>query len=378
MSTATATSPASSTPVGALPSEGGAAPPQSPQANAADLVGQATDARTGQVDTKALGRWVADAARRDLAAASQAQAAIEQHLLASGRVGDVARFNQDVVQAASNPLPTPGGLAGAGQGMLQQGSQLLVDNPILVKRWESTTSRWTGQGGFTSGLQDLLARNGIEFTPGQVHAAPPGSVGRGQGVPVQIANNTNGRLAEDAVRDRYSAAGLLVEPGHVTRPDGQRVIDVVAHQPADDTRMAQRIEIESKVGRRGPTAFVRNQVAQDAADLARNQGIRQAGRALEGVGKVARPVGLVLDVIEVGQAFRADGNQIGAATGRAASGVAGGALGGWGGATAGAAIGTMILPGVGTVVGGLIGGIAGALGGDAAGRGLFDTVKSWF
>ena len=43
-----------------------------------------------------------------------------------------------------------------------------------------------------------------------------------------------------------------------------------------------------------------------------------------------------------------------------------------------AAIGTMILPGVGTVVGGIIGGIAGAMGGDAAGRGLFDTVKSWF
>ena len=119
-------------------------------------------------------------------------------------------------------------------------------------------------------------------------------------------------------------------------------------------------------------------MANDVAALEANRGVRGAGQLLENVGKVARPVGVVLDAISLTQAYQADGNRIGENTGRTASGIAGGALGGWGGAAAGAAIGTAIFPGVGTVVGGVIGGIAGACGGDAAGRGIFDTVKGWF
>ncbi|HSI59249.1 MAG TPA: hypothetical protein VLA16_16930 [Ideonella sp.] len=377
MNTAVASSASADTAVRSAAAQDGA-PPRSPQEQAADLVGQATDPRTGRLDTRTLGGWVADAARRDPAAAAQAHAAIEQHLLDSGRPGDLSRFNQDVVAAASQSVPGPAGLAGAGQGMLQRGTQLLVDNPILVKRWENTPSAWTHKSGFSSGLQDLLARHGIEFDPNSVNPVPPGSITKTPGVPVQQANNLNGQLAEQAIRDRYQAAGLAVEPGPVARADGARVVDVVVHKPANDPRMHERIEIESKVGYRTSGSFIRNQIANDAADLASNRGIRQAGQVLEGAGKVLRPVGLVLDAIEVGQAFRADGNRVGEGTARAASGVAGGALGGWGGAVGGAAIGTMIMPGVGTVVGGIIGGIAGAMGGDAAGRGLFDTVKSWF
>jgi hypothetical protein len=352
--------------------------PEDPLAQAAAVIRQATDPHTGQLDTRSLGSWVADAARRDPAAASHAYAAIEAQLMASGRVGDVAHFNQDVVSASSSSVSPPGGLFGAGQGMLQQGGKLLVDNPILVKQWESTMSRWTGNGGFTDGLQQLLTRNGIQFDPNSSNPVPPGSIGKGQGVTFNSANNTNAGLAEEAIRDRYRAAGMRVEPGPVPKLNGDRVVDVVVHQTANDPRMNTRIEIESKVGRRGPTEFIRNQIANDALDVARNRGVRNAALVLEDAGKVLRPVGLALDAIALGEAFHEDGNRIGQNTGRTASRIAGGALGGWGGAAAGAAIGTMIVPGVGTLIGGVIGGIGGAMGGDFVGRSVFDTVKSWF
>lgn len=348
----------------------------SPQAHARELIAQATDPRTGALDTQALGQWVADASRQDFDAASQAHAAIEAELTAQGRVGDLARFNADVVDAASNPLSTPGGLWAAGQGMLQAGTKLLVDNPILRKQWDSTTSAWTQKGGFTGGLRDLLTGAGIEHSQ-NVNGSPPGSLGPGSGVKREVANNTNGALARDAIADRWRAAGYDVRT-EVPANGGARRVDVVVDMPAADPRMSERLEIESKVGRTGLDTDIRRQVALDGDALRSNQALRRSGQVLEGVGKVARPVGLVLDVIEVGQAFRADGNQVGANTGRAASGVAGGALGGWGGAAAGAAIGTAIFPGVGTVIGGVIGGIGGAIGGDMAGRGLFDTVRSWF
>lgn len=358
---------------------GGASPPASARSNARELIGQATDQRTGTLDTQQLGRWVADASRQDFAAASEAHHAIESELVAQGRVGDLSRFNQDVVAAAADPSPglhPPGGLWAAGQGMLREGTRVLVENPILVKQWESTTSAWTTKGGFTSGLRDLLTTHGIRVEP-QVNPTPPGSLTRSSGVPVERANNINGSLARDAIADRWRSQGFDVQT-EVPANGGARRVDVVVDIPDADPRMNQRLEIESKVGRAGLDTDIRGQVALDAEALRANQALRRSGQILEGVGKVARPVGIALDVIQVGQAFRADGNQVGANTGRAVSGVAGGALGGWGGAAAGAAIGTAIFPGVGTVVGGIVGGIGGALAGDAAGRGLFDTVKSWF
>ncbi|HUG23530.1 hypothetical protein [Piscinibacter sp.] len=345
------------------------------QVHADQLISQATDPRTGHVDTRELGRWVADANRQDPEAAAQAHAAIEARLMQDSP-GDAARFNQDVVAAASDPLPTPGGLWAAGQSWMNTGGQVLVDNPILTKRWESTTSAWTGRGGFTSGLSDLLQAHGIEVGS-VVNPVPPGSVASTAGVPSAVANNTNGALARDAIADRWRAQGLDVQIEQ-PRNGGARRVDVVVDVPANDPRFNERIEIESKAGRTGLDGDIRAQAALDADALAGNRALRSSGQWLEGAGRVARPLGIVLDVIEVGQAFRADGNQVGANTGRAASGVAGGALGAWGGAAGGAAIGTMIFPGVGTVVGGVIGGIAGAIGGDAAGRGLFDTVKGWF
>jgi hypothetical protein len=347
-----------------------------PAASARAAIADTTDPHTGILDTDRLGGWVADAARQDFATAAQAHEAIENELVAQGRLDDLAAFNAAVVDAATNAVPGPAGLWGAGIGLQQAGTQLLVDNPILAKQWESTTSAWTGRGGFTAGLQQLLENHGIEVSP-QINAVPPGSVGPNAGVPSAVANNTNGALARDAIADRWRAAGLDVAT-EVPANGGARRVDVVVNVPNADPRLAQRIEIESKVGRTGLDGDVRAQAALDGQALAANRSVRGAGELLEGVGRVARPVGLVMDVIEVGQAFRADGHQVGAHTARAATGVAGGALGGWGGAAAGAAIGTAILPGVGTVIGGIVGGIGGALAGDAAGRGLFDTVRSWF
>ena len=210
---------------------------------AADVIGRATDPRTGVVDTQRLANWVVEARRSDPQAAETAHAAIEQHLLASGHPGDVAHYNQDVVQAARQSLlpdQAPGGLWAAGQGMLQQGSKLLIDNPILVKRWEATTSAWTGKGGFTRGLTELLTSNGIQV--GQtVHAPPPGSLGRTSGITSPVANNTNGALARDAIADRWRAAGAQVRT-EVPVLNGARVVDVVAEPPATDPRMRQRID----------------------------------------------------------------------------------------------------------------------------------------
>jgi len=348
----------------------------SPAASAREAIAAATDARTGALDASRLGGWVADAARQDFATGEAAYEAIENELVAQGRLGDLAAFNDAVADAASNAVPGPAGLPGAGQGLLQAGTQTLIDNPLLSKRWESTTSAWTGQGGFTSGLRDLLTQHGIDFNT-VPNAVPTGSLGPNAGQPSAVANNTNGALARDAIADTWRAAGYRAD---IEQPanGGARRVDVVVTVPNADPRLAERVDIESKVGRTGLDSDVRRQVALDAEALADNRALRGAGTLLENVGRVARPVGLVMDVIEVGQAFRADGHQVGAHTARAAAGVAGGAAGGWGGAMAGAAIGTALLPGVGTVIGGIIGGIGGALAGDAAGRGLFDTVRSWF
>lgn len=230
--------------------------------------------------------------------------------------------------------------------------------------------------GFTPGLTDLFRQNGIQFDA-TIRTPPAGSLSRSSGVKAAVANNVNGALARDAIANEWRAAGAQVRT-EVPVQGGARRVDVVVEPPASDPRMRQRIEIESKVGRTGLDSDIRGQVARDAEALKANRLLRGSGQVLEGVGKVARPVGLVLDAVSIGQAYQADGNRIGTNTGRTASGVAGGALGGWGGAAAGAAIGTAIFPGVGTVVGGIVGGIGGALAGDAAGRGIFDTVKGWF
>jgi hypothetical protein len=338
-----------------------------PAANARDLIHQATDDR-GHVDTRQLASWVRDASAHDMHAASEAYGAIEAQL----SLGDASRFNHDLTLADAPAV------AGIGVGIAAAGKATLVKNPILVKQWVSTTSAWTGKSGFQPKLQQLLESKGIQVDP-NVRAAPAGSQGRGSGVSSQVANNTNGALARDAIADEWRQQPGVRVRTEVPVQGGKRVVDVVVDQPAADPRMNRRIEIESKVGRQGTgKALIASQVENDAEALARNGAIRNGGRVLEGIGKVARPVGIALDAIQVGEAFHEDGDRIGVNTGRAASRVAGGALGGWGGAAAGAAIGTALCPGVGTVIGGVVGGVVGGLGGSAIAEKAFDTVKSWF
>lgn len=343
-----------------------------PAANAQALIHQATDSH-GHVDTRQLARWVDDAAGHDFEAASQAYAHIEQQLSPA----DASRFNHDIVtEAARSPLP--GGLAAAGQQMLHDGTKLLVDNPILAKRWVSTNSAWTKKGGFTEGLRNLLESHGIEVED-KVRLAPAGSLGKSSGVKVQVANNTNGALARDAIANDWRQKPGVQVATEVPTQGGARVVDVQAHEAAADPRMSKVTDIESKVGRysRGKQ-LVETQIANDAKALQANRVLRGSGEVLERVGKVARPIGLAIDAIQVGAAFHADGNRVGMQTGRAVSNVAGGALGGWGGAAAGAAIGTLICPGVGTAIGGIVGGIGGAIGGSEIAKAAFDKVASWF
>ncbi|PAX07912.1 hypothetical protein [Sphingomonas lenta] len=341
------------------------------------LVAQATDPRTGAVDTAALAAQVAQAARHDF---SRADAAFQQISaeLAQHSPAVAGEFERQVAEAArdgSNGVPGPT-VTGAAQGATAAGTRTLIDNPILSVQWEPTRSAWTGKVGFTPGLTQILDRNGLAINPPN-NVPPPGSVGRGSGHGVGTANNINGTAAETAIADRLRAQGFDVQTQVVVQ-DGQRRLDVVGTRTNADPRFNERVEVESKVGRTGPTPRTISEATLDGERLADNRTMRAAGRTLDTVGRVARPVGLVVDAIEVGGAFRADGGRVGENTGRAVSGLAGGAAGGYGGAVAGAAIGTAIFPGVGTVVGGIVGGALGALGGDAAGRGLFDSVKGWF
>lgn len=54
------------------------------------------------------------------------------------------------------------------------------------------------------------------------------------------------------------------------------------------------------------------------------------GQRLGKAGRIVRPLGIMLDSINVAQAFREGGNRIDVTTGRATSGLAGGAAGSWG------------------------------------------------
>ncbi|AWB45320.1 hypothetical protein DCC85_14530 [Paenibacillus sp. CAA11] len=116
---------------------------------------------------------------------------------------------------------------------------------------------------------------------------------------------------------------------------------------------------------------------------ATGKGLRKAGSGLKkaagGVwkglkwagkygGKVLKPLGTALDVVDIVKSKNAE--ERGEAIGSSA--------GGWGGAAMGGAIGTAIFPGVGTIIGGAVGGLLGSFGGSKLGKfigGLFSRKK---
>ncbi len=355
---------------------GAGATPSADSVNAVGLIAGVTNPATGEADTATLARQIADAAAQDPAKAGAAYQAVREQLrqrdpsLSQQLDSDVARAVSDVAK-------------GVAPGLNKAGAHVLTSNPILSKQWVSTQSAWTGKGGFTQGVRDLLDSHGIAVERG-VRPAPPGSLGPFSGVPQVRANNINGLLAEKRIADGYRSQGLEVRPQQPIQ-NGSRVVDVRVEQLAPDPRNNRTLDIESKVGRTSLDPDIRTQVAKDAQALAENGQARTLGGALETAGKVLRPVAVVADTVQLGQAFHQDGNKVGLNTGRAASGIAGG----WGGAIAGAegggalgaAVGSVV-PVVGTAVGGVAGavagGIGGAIGGDWAGRRLFDAIRSRF
>ena len=300
-----------------------------------------------------------------------------------------------VDRAASIASLAPDGLALTARGIESTGYRTQVDNPALSVQWESTRSATTGRGGFTTGARAKLEAAGIDVI-GTVNGIPAGSLGPYASPPTAAGNahNThNGDLARDQIAARFTAPNQRVTPEfrydanlHSVSPEvrnrnvrGDRNVDVqIDIEHPTDPRLNERIEIESKAFRVDAGSVGDSQLAHDAARLSRNGALRRAGTALEGFGRVARPVGIALDAAEVYSAFRADGDAVGINTARAGTSLVAGGAGGWSGATVGAAIGTAALPGVGTAVGAIVGGTIGAIAGSELAKGAFDTVRGWF
>lgn len=339
--------------------------------SAQQLIASVTNAQTGAIDTRALAVLVHDAGHQDFSKASQAYVDIES-TLAEQSPADAGRFTQDVKEQFQQPVP--GGIWAVGQAAVIYGGKVLELNPILEKRWESTVSPITGQGGFSKGLSDLLRDNGINGYDLKPRSVPPGSVDQSDPRSNGIKNNINGAAAERAIAAEYEARGYNVDT-QVSKQDGRRVVDVVADKAGSNAQHNIRVEVESKLGKVTLDGDVRRQIALDSQDLAQNRVARSAGNVLEGVGKVARPVGMIIDSVQLHSSYQADGNRVGDNTKRTASGIAGGAAFGAGGAWGFAAIGFSMGGPVGALIGGIIGGALGAWGGDAAGRAAYDAVS---
>jgi hypothetical protein len=339
--------------------------------SAGSMIAAATDPKTGAVDVDQMARAVAQAVPVSMDKASRAYQDISSSLAAHDPAA-AQRFDSAVVTAMHH---APDALAGVSRGASHAGSKLLVDNPILTKIWEPTTSPLTGKGGFSQPLEDMLKSHGIEVAP-RVNAAPAGGLTKSSGVPQSKANNVNGDLARDAIADRYRAQGAKVS-AEVPTNGGSRRVDVRADFAAKDPRYNTRVEVESKLGYTSNKPSVATQAAKDGESLAENAKLRGLGAGLETVGKVALPVAVAADAVQLGQAFHEDGNRIGKHTGEAASSVAGGWAGAETGAVVGAEVGSLGGP-VGTVVGGLVGGIAGSIAGSSLGKDAFNAISSIF
>lgn len=354
----------------------GSPPPPSSVATA--VVARATDPATGVIDTAKLAAWVADAAAQSPQAASAAHAAIEAEL----GLGDAGRFNADVRTAFAARQDEGGATYSATGAALApgvSGSRILTDNPILEVQWRSTTSPITRGSGFTGPLQRLLDNAGIR-SDFPVSPRPANGISvNGPGI-----STVNGNAARDALATQMQSSGeyrdvINERDGRIVRSTslGDRHVDIAARQDGPRPQHARIVEVESKLGRASASVATRLQVAKDAERIADNVRVRGIGTALEGIGRVARPIGIAIDAVQVGSAFRADGNTIGDNTQRAVGSLAGGAAGAWGGAQAGAAIGSFGGP-AGTIIGGVAGAAVGGIVGSGVGEKAVDWVKGWF
>ena len=348
-----------------------------PPGSASELIRQATDSRTGVVDTRKLAGWIADAAQHDFDSASQAYEQVDAELSRSDPA-TAGHFSRDVAEAfsaqggsesghSSTATAYTGPLWAAGSAVTDVGKTVLRNNPVLQVRWISTPNA-AQEVGFTSGLRELLTSNGIKYQdyPSITTLNPSNS---------PRYRTYNGNQARDAIASRYQAQGYTVRR-EVTentplqtpqRPTGERHVDVSATKAGPTPETGTRVDVESKLGRAGLDGETRLQVAKDAWRLEQNVSVRRLGSTLEVAGKVLKPVGVAVDALQIAAAVREDGGKFGAHAQKTTAEVAGGAAGGWAGAetgaAAGAAIGTLIAPGVGTAIGGVIGGLLGGFGG---------------
>jgi hypothetical protein len=344
--------------------------------SAAGLIRQATDSRTGVVDTRQLASWVADAAKHDFNSASSAYQQVDAELSRTDPA-TAGHFSRDVADAfaaqssqqgaASSAMGYSAPLWVAGNRISEAGKGVLRNNPILEVHWASTPNV-AGQVGFAAGLKDLLESKGIEMDQyPRLNTLNPSNSPKYR---TFNGNEARNAIAADYQQRQYTVRTEVTEntPFNTPRtPTGERHIDVSATKAGPTPETGSRVDVESKLGRAGLDGDTRLQVAKDAWRLERNANLRGLGTTLEVGGKILKPVGVALDALQIGAAVKEDGGHFGPHAQRTTAEVAGSAAGGWAGAetgaAAGAAIGTFIAPGIGTAIGGVIGGLFGGFGG---------------
>jgi hypothetical protein len=89
-------------------------------------------------------------------------------------------------------------MSGATQGMVDAGYHTQVNNPILTREWASTTSAWTGKGGFTSGAVEMIQGEGVSVRT-RPYPTPVGSRVLGGAYTSAQSSTFNGDLARDAI-----------------------------------------------------------------------------------------------------------------------------------------------------------------------------------
>jgi trimeric autotransporter adhesin len=344
---------------------GGGAPAAAAANNAANEH-TADTAHSGQAPTATAARPPADAHAADARAADPVAHAPSQTLREMAK--DPSPHKPD----PGTVIPATATTHAAGSAITQAGTNKLIANKDLDIQWRGTRSAWNGSGGFSKPLKDDLRGGGIAVSD-KVGPVAPGSKGPNSGLSSGVANNLNGRLAEQAIANEYRKQGYKATT-QSPLPDYNRRVDVKVDMPhPTDARLDKelRIEVKATYTHRG-SPNVPSEMASDLRQLADNKAVRQAGFALEKAGKLVRPIGLAIDAFQLGSAFHSDGNRIGDQTQHAAASLAGGAVGGVAGAIVGQAL--IPIPGVGAVVGAAVGSWLGS----KVGESLLGGIKSLF
>lgn len=364
-----------------------------------NFIASEAEPNTDAVDTRALAEMAADELQRDPQNGGATLANIQLELASLDR-DLVDKFNVDF----SNVVMMLGNASvGAGHALVKEGRlralwgyNILVENPKVRAILELTFAKYANEGGITPEVEQFLKKLGIEVSTG-VNPAPRGSVGKPSNPTrstASKASNHNGKLAENAIADRYRAAGYEVSQHVIVHENGERTvngkrtknsfeIDIQADKShPTDPRLNERLEVESKAKRLNSIKDIRSQAEAASARLDENSKLRAAGESLEKNGarlariggKVLRPLGVVMDAIAIGQAVHEDGNRFGEKAQRTTAGVAGGLAGAAAGAAIGASVGSVI-PVAGTLVGGIVGGAVGGIVGSGVGEKAYDAGK---